>query len=358
MIFKQVECATMQQKIEKAPAMIKIDGDNPLFATRRIAPDFQSPPVVVVGLPRSGTSFLSHVLSAIEDWYVFDDFYLRRKAQGLGVRGPITPEQLKKLAHWLTWQVRARIKWEVDFSKPACTLEDMDRMEELLYETFCDSRLTWSELLEEFLVRLALLHGKTRWGYKAPGEFLHLEELLHLFPGTRFIFCLRDPRSVMSSYKFLEGKDGTKNVYHPVAYAKYWALAQQTLEQIQQKGLNVELVLFEDAVREPLSLGRRLAEFLESDLNEVALPEGANTSFRSGTRKGITPTETWICERICRTEMEKLGYSLNGASPRVHDVPDLLQTTFRFVTHQTHRAISRSDYRSSIFSMIQRLIRG
>lgn len=342
----------------KVPNMIKVDNENPLFASRRIAHEFEAPPVVVLGLPRSGTSFLSYVLSAIEDWYVFDDLYLRRQALGIGASGPITPEQLKKLLHYLTWRVRSKIKKEDDFFKPPCTLEDMDHFEKTFYGTFYDKKLTWPELLEEFLIRYALLHGKTRWGYKAPGEFLHLDELMKLFPGTRIIFCLRDPRNVMSSYKFLEGKDGTKNVYHPVAYAKYWALAQQTLEKAQQKGIAVELVLFEDAVNNPLSVGRRLAKFLGSELNEKELPQGANTSFRSGKRQKITPTETWICERLCNTEMTRLGYSLTDDSPRLRDVPDLLQTTFRFATHQTHRAISRPDFRNSIFSMAKRLARG
>ncbi|MEL7001384.1 MAG: sulfotransferase [Bacteroidota bacterium] len=346
----------MQQELETNHTMIKVDGGNPLFATRRVAPDFKSPPVVVVGLPRSGTSFLSHVLTAIENWYVFDDFYFRRKAIGFGVNGSITPEQLKKLAHWLTWQVRARIKWENDFSKPLCTLEDMDRMQGLLFDTFVDSSLTWPELLEEFLVRFALLHGKTRWGYKAPGEFLHLEELLTLFPDTKFIFCLRDPRAVMASYKFLEGKDGTKNVYHPIAYAKYWALAQQTLEQAQQNGLNVELVLFEDAISNPIEVGKRLSTFLGSDLNETCLPEGANTSFRRGKRKNITQTEEWLCEKICGREMAKLGYSSHAPSPQLSDLLDFLQTTLRFTSYQTRRVMYSNHARGAIFNVIRRTV--
>ena len=32
-----------------------------------------TPPVIVVGLPRSGSSYLAHVLSCLEGWFIFDD---------------------------------------------------------------------------------------------------------------------------------------------------------------------------------------------------------------------------------------------------------------------------------------------
>ncbi len=338
-------------------SMIEVDGGNPLFATRRVALDFKSPPLVVVGLPRSGTSFLSHVLTAIQDWYIFDDLYFRRKVVSMGAYGPFKASQLEELVRFLTWQVRARLKWDSDFPKPECTLEDMDNMERILVETFRDSTITWSELLEEFLVRLALLHGKTHWGYKAPGDFLHLEELMALFPGTRLIFCLRDPRAVMASFKFLSGEDGTRKQYHPVAYARYWALAEQTLEATQRNGLAVELALFEDFVAHPAAVGRRLAEFLESDLVEKYLPKGANTSFSRGKRKTITQTEEWICEKLCGPGMSRLGYEIHGSTPRLKDVLDLLQITMRFIAYQVVRAIRDRGMRASVFDFARRAIR-
>ena len=57
------------------------DTERPLEATASIVASRGSgQPLIIVGLPRSGTSFLAHVLSAIDDWYVFDDLYCVQKA--------------------------------------------------------------------------------------------------------------------------------------------------------------------------------------------------------------------------------------------------------------------------------------
>ena len=54
--------------------------ESPLFAISPVVSEPKPSPVVVVGLPRSGSSFLSYVISQIDDWYVFDDLYLFRTA--------------------------------------------------------------------------------------------------------------------------------------------------------------------------------------------------------------------------------------------------------------------------------------
>ena len=336
-------------------AMIRVDGGDPLFATRPIAGAYDAPPVVVVGLPRSGTSYLSYVLSGIRDWYVFDDLYLRRRAVGIGAKGPLTPEQLAELVDFLSWQLRARIKWQNDFPKPECSLEDVDRMESALLATYAGAAPTWPELLKEWLVRLALHHGKTRWGYKAPQDFMHVDELRELYPGTRFIFCIRDPRHMMASFKFLSGEDGTKSQYHPVIYARYWAMAVRAFEDASRRGVPSQLVQFEDLRRDPVGVAKQLAAFLDSSVDEAALPTGANTSFRGAKRQEITPTERWICQRLAAPEMTRLEYPLDATAPRLRDVPDILVTTARFAGYQVWRAAKDPGARVSIREYVKRL---
>ena len=60
-------------------------GSAPLFAPTAQASRLSDPaPVVVVGLPLSGSSLLGHVLLQATDCYVFDDLYTARQAQELG----------------------------------------------------------------------------------------------------------------------------------------------------------------------------------------------------------------------------------------------------------------------------------
>src|SRR5690606_36545928 len=84
--------------------------------------------VIVIGLPRSGTSFLADVVSQIGDWYVFDDLYLYRQAKAIdAVDKPLTKDQLVELVEFLGWQIHARIKHGI-FSVPKMQINDIEPM--------------------------------------------------------------------------------------------------------------------------------------------------------------------------------------------------------------------------------------
>ncbi|MBW2240975.1 MAG: sulfotransferase [Deltaproteobacteria bacterium] len=328
---------------------------SPLVATRPIAPDHRTPPVVVIGLPRSGSSFLSHVMSALDDWYVFDDLYLYRQARAIGANGALRGEQLEKLIDFLGWQLRARIQFESDFARPECSLDDVSEMNAAMLETFRETPVHWHELMEEWLVRLALHHGRSRWGYKAPQDFMQMEMLAGLFPGIRFVFILRDPRDTMSSFKFVDGEDGRPGQYHPWVYARYWRMANQRADQnARTLGVPMLRVRFEDLVGDPRREGQRLADFLDTKLSGE-LPGGANTSFREGDRKTISETERWICERVAGNEMDRQGYDRDAARFRIRDLPDLAATTLRFASHQTRRLWKNPAARTSVTGFLRNL---
>ncbi len=294
-------------------------------------------------------------MSALDDWYVFDDLYLHRHARAMGASGALEREQLEKLVDFLGWQLRARIQFETDFNRPDCSLDDVSEMNAALLETFSKTPVRWHELMEEWLVRLALHHGRSRWGYKAPQDFMQMEMLTGLFPGIRFVFILRDPRDTMSSFKFVKSEDGTPGQYHPWVYAHYWRMANQRADQYA-RALDVPMlrVRFEDLVGDPPREGRRLAEFLDTKLSG-ALPSGANTSFRDGARRSISETERWICERVAGREMDRQGYARDGARFRVRDLPDLATTTLRFTSHQTRRLWKNPAPRTSVAGFLRNL---
>ena len=146
----------------------------------------------VIGLPRSGSSYLSYVLSCLDDWYVFDDLYVYQAAQTLNVTNKkLTSQEMKRFLNKMGWAVKARIKWEDNFSKPKCTWEDVDLMEKKIQNSFSQKEIYWYRVLEEFLTRLALYHSRRYWGYKTPQDFMHMDILTDSFPGVRFIFIVR-----------------------------------------------------------------------------------------------------------------------------------------------------------------------
>ena len=328
--------------------------DSPLFATQPIVGEPRYAPVIVVGLPRSGSSYLSHVMSQIDDWYVFDDLYLFRTAKALGVDGPLSEAQLEKLVGFLGWQVRARIKWAV-FDAPNCTWEDVDRMDEALLATFRGKEVLWHELLEEWMTRLARHHGCNHWGYKAPQDFMHLGMLRELWPDVRFIFIYRDPRRVMASKKYVDGQDGKPGEYHPLVYARYWRMAAEAMVNADREG-KVHFAQFEKLVADPTGEATKIADFLGSRLEGEIRPAKGNTSFNGGKRRSITPTESWICERIAGDSMHALGYPAAEGRLRVQDIPDFVWTSARFTAAQAARLVRNPSARQSVSFFIKSLL--
>lgn len=132
-----------------------------LFSTVPVADG--APPLIVVGLPRSGSSFLSHVISQIDDWYVFDDLYLQDAARRFGPDAPLDDAALDRLLHFLGWQIRARLRFGT-YAIPQVAEEEIEPMNAALRATFSGRRATWPVLQAEWMTRLAHRSGCSRWG--------------------------------------------------------------------------------------------------------------------------------------------------------------------------------------------------
>lgn len=342
------------------PALLKS-----VFESESLLVDQPTAPVIVVGLPRSGSSFLSHVLSCMDNWYIFDDLYPRQKAASLGIYGDFNladrPDLLREYVNSLTWQLRSKIKFEENFEVPDLSLEDTFVMEAKMLEAFASqSSLTWHQVLEEWITRLAQHSQKFRWGYKTPQDFMHMDELTDAFPGVRFIYILRDPRQVMRSFKNLPRvktsgtEDGESRQYHPLIYSLYWKTAYEEVQAFVRRGrAPVTTVRFEDLVAQPELIATRLAEFLDTTVQGSVVPQSVNSSFSKGTSYDLTPTEVTICERVAGAQMEAAGYALSHPSPRLRDGWDLLKTSSEFTAYQIHRAITDSRGRASIKSFVK-----
>lgn len=329
--------------------------DSPLFSETPVVAEHTAP-VIVVGLPRSGSSFLSHVLSALPEWYVFDDMYMYQQVKTLGHEGPLSDAEVRALLAYLGWSVRARIQYEDAFFKPDCTWEDVDRMVEAVAKSLEGRNVLWPVLLEEWLTRLALHHGRSRWGYKTPQDFLHMHRLAECIEGVRFVFIMRDPRRMMASLKYVREADGDPRQYHPLAYTFYWRMAWRALQDYQARGsAPLHVVRFEELVKDPDGVARQLGDFLGTPFDGRVEVLGHNTSFAGGQRKDLTPTEVWICERIAGPEMRAAGYLPEAGRFRLQDIPALLATSVRFVWFQVLRVWRRKDARVSIGSFLRRL---
>lgn len=322
------------------------DSGDKLFATERLALDgTRRKSVVVVGLPRSGSSFLSHVLSQLPGWYVFDDLYLARAARQAGATGPLGDKKLQKLLDFLGWQIWARKRFGT-YAVPNVEEGEIEKMKAALFETFSGRAVTWPELQEEWLIRLAERSGAANWGYKMPGAFRHLDMLMQTYPHMKIVFLMRAPEKVLASYKHLpeDSEDGDAGQYHPVTHAVYWRMAARAWLDAQKRWPDrVMLLKFEELVADPTKAGKALAAHLETPIPDcVTAPERPNSSFSGdSSRVSLTGLEQMIIHAITGSERAQLGFAPPVKSDAKGGVFDLLRTTGRFCRHHVTRSVSR-----------------
>lgn len=324
-------------------------------------------PVIVIGLPRSGSSYLAHVLSCLDGWFIFDDLYPYQKADSLGINSSFNlagnEELLKEYINKLTWQLRAKIKFEKNFYIPNLSWEETFDLENSVFQALeKQNPLFWPDILEEWITRLAIHSGKDHWGYKTPQDFMHMDELIKIFPGVKFIYIFRDPRKVLQSFKNLPrvkthgSQDGVSRQYHPVIYSLYWKKSYETVQAFIERGcVPIEMVQFEDLVRNPRVVADRLARFLNTTVSGEVTVSQSNSSVKQGSERKLTNLEIKICEKIVGSCMEKAGYKSSNPTPRISEIFDLLDTSFTFTIYQLERIIKDKNGRGSIFALIKKL---
>lgn len=174
-------------------------------------------PVVVVGLPRSGTTHLVNLLAADERFRSMPWWEVQQPVpvwgDGPGADG-VDPRYVRALREWevtkevspLTSLMHDRPPWSIE---EECELLDLD---------LCTYVLEWSarvpawrdhaegldqhahyRFLRRALQVLSFLRGPKRWVLKCPQHLERLGPLMAAFPDATVAFTLRDPVAVLAS---------------------------------------------------------------------------------------------------------------------------------------------------------------
>ncbi len=309
----------------------------------------KSPPLVVVGLPRSGSSYLSELISRIEGWYVFDDLYLQRRAREIGANKTMLPDHLDELLFFLGWQIRARLKYG-KFAIPNVAEEEVETFNDILRKIATEEDYTWIDLQEEWMRRLALRRGALRWGYKLPQAFVSIDILFDRYPEARFIFLLRNPIDVLLSLKYIPMGhiDGHPDNYHPIFYALYWRRAARAYKHaVSRHTRKVMLVTFDEVTKNSEDVVARISEFLDSYPSKEGVAGIAqNSSFTTSVKtRRLTGLETHIVNLVAGSDARDLGFELGMQKIRLSDFGDLAGVTSRFVKRRVRQKIAQKRSR-------------
>ncbi len=200
------------------------------------------PPVIVVGLPRSGTTHLVNLLAAdsrfrsLPWWEAIEPTPVRGDGPG---RDGVDPRYLRCLATWemskqvapLTALMHDRPPWSIEED---CELVDLDLCSYTLewharvpawrdYYLGLDQRRHYAFLRRQLQV-LSFLRGPNRWVLKTPQHLEQLGPLIDTFPDATIAFTLRDPVAVLqSAITMLAYGDRLRRVdVEPDQLAAYW----------------------------------------------------------------------------------------------------------------------------------------
>ena len=290
--------------------------------------------VISVGVPRSGTSLLSRILNDSPDLLVIDDLYYLQSVDMLGGFDEVDPKKMRRLGDHLKQKLRERVSQRSDREfKRSLLLSEQALVEiDAALERGIAAGDNWSALLRRFMSAVATAEGKPTWGYNTPQDYLHLERLTQAFPETRFIFQMRNPHSVLKSYKNIWRDTNYSRRwvisdprrYNPVIQSLHWrACARAYLNWRKRAPGRVLLLRYEDLAENTLEAIRRLSEFLEirlpiPDLRTI----GSNPAY---INKEITHTELWIARMTLGKTATELGYPLEGSYFRVADLTEVLR---------------------------------
>jgi hypothetical protein len=193
-----------------------------------------------------------------------------------------------------------------------------------------DSCQNAGDFLRLVMGELAQQQNARRWAANAPEEILHLRHIKETIPEALVIHMIRDGRdvSVSLSEKHYIRPFPWKERETPEGAALYWEwIIQKGRAAGARLGNDYTEVRFEELVREPRTVLRRLSSFLDQELDYDHIQKRAvgtvarpNTSFSAQGQPDFNPVARWkkqlTPEQLTRIEglvgstLSELGYDL------------------------------------------------
>lgn len=300
-------------------------------------------PVFIVGPPRSGTTLTARILNRHSrvfmpgETHFFPDIMARAAELG----DPTDPSARVR--------IKARLRDLYDrYNEPT----DQRRIDALVEEGRFDACLdeaggSYCGLLDRFM-RMQMEHqGKHRWGNNVPKDVFYVDQILSCFPDARFVYCVRDPRDFLLSYKNKwkatspEHVERIRALYHPVVTTLLWKYTMRLLPSLRASIPNDQLLIsrYEALVADPQGAVRTWCDFLGESFEPTMLDvEFSNTSAvgnRTGIyassvsrwRKNLEPEDAWIGQQFAARELESAGYAREALRPNWLRIAGLLLTT-------------------------------
>lgn len=315
-------------------------------------------PLFVVGMPRSGSTLFTRLLNESQDLFIVNDFYYLQYVESLGGFNENDSHLNRDFAQYILKLIKGRVE-RPDSPPIECglMLSESDERELESYAIKCGEQadMNWATILTSIMEFSANLVGKKIWGYNTPQDYLHIDKLLDKFPDAKFIFLMRDPRSVIRSYKYVtsNGYHDT-NRYHPILQSMAWKASLHTYHT--WKDLKPEqflLVFYEELIEQTNETMAKVGDFMSANFSHVDLKDfGNNSSFQGKSKRSLSDAEIWLCEKVAGQDMLNIGYSLSGKKPKLQDLGSILNISQKAAWFYIQKSFTSKDIRKRVLNLI------
>jgi Sulfotransferase family len=200
------------------------------------------PPLLVLGVRRSGTTLLRVMLDRHSQLAVPDETYFVPQLADRHLRG-IDPDRFLE-------DVRRVIDWDIPLADLRARLRD---------------GMAAGEAIATVYAVYAEEQGKARWGDKTPMYMQNLRLLERLFPDALFVHLIRDGRDAALSFLAMPRGIVTETWMHPrnpADFACQWATEVSAARRLGRRvGRRYLEVRYEDVVDDAEAVLRRICAF-------------------------------------------------------------------------------------------------
>lgn len=306
------------------------------------------PPVLVLGVRRSGTTLLRLILD---------------RSQGIAI--PDESHFVPQLAHRHSTPVRVD-----EFVEDLRRLATLSRWEITADDvvTLLRPGMTAGEAIGAVFAAYAAKHGKPRWGDKTPAYMRHLPLLERLFPDALFLHLVRDGRDCALSFLQMPDEVATRTWAHPEDASGFACQWVSEIREARALGRSVGVaryleVRYEDLVGEPAGVVEGVCAFaslpfepvmLEPD--ETALAEKPHhqrlleqPSKRRDWQREMGAKDVRSFEAIAGDLLAELGYELADAVHAHTGVAARLELGWYRARIEAWKAVAYANQRSPLW---------
>jgi hypothetical protein len=267
------------------------------------------PPLLIIGSPRSGTTFLTRTINRFLDIHIArDGGVFLRFHRNAAWYGDLSDEaNLRRLIDDLYQDGLFRQRFlerglNVSASELLATLPER----------------SFSGLVRHVFSETARTHGKHYWGNKRPSYALHLNEIDAVLPGAKVVHIVRDGRDSVLSMRRATHLLLEKNWYFAATDWKEHVLRGREIGKALGPDRYFELT-YEELLTSPGDVFARLLAFIgagddaQAQLDRVRTGIAAKmrTSNYGKWRTQMPPHAIRIVERVAGDTLRDLGYPLH-----------------------------------------------